>query len=168
MKSKSESGYSLIEMLIAMMLLVIFGLGIFVLATSATTAYENLVEEKRNTEDARIGVSYLTTKLRQNDRADAVRVESAFNGAGDALVIKELFEGEHYETWIYVNEGYLREATITQDMVLNDDLSFEIAKAEGLKIGLSDKTITFTLVGIHQEATESVITLKSEIAIGGQ
>lgn len=168
MNSKSDAGYSLIEMLIAMMLLVIFGLGIFVLAASATTTYENLVEEKQATEDARIGMSYLVTKLRQNDRVDAVRVAPLFNGSGDALVIRELFEGERYETWIYVNDGYLREATITEDMVVSDDLSFEIAKAEGLKIGLSNKTLTFTLTGIDQASIDSVITLKSEIATGEQ
>ena len=82
MKSKivEPNGYSLIEMMIVMMLLVLFGLGIFMLAATSSTTYQKLVEDKETAGELRIASSYLMTKIRQNDRMGAIRIEkSAIN-----------------------------------------------------------------------------------------
>ena len=72
----AHQGYSLIEMSIVMMLLVLFGLGIFMLAAATTTTYESLVENKSESESLRIASSYIVTKIRQNDRIDSIKIDS--------------------------------------------------------------------------------------------
>ncbi|HAS74912.1 MAG TPA: hypothetical protein DCS67_12275 [Clostridiales bacterium UBA8960] len=162
---KNEGGYSLIEMSVVMLLLVIFGLGIFMLAASSTTAYESLVSDRAINEELRIASSYVTTKLRQNDRMDSIFVMKNYMESSDAIVIYEDISGEKYVTWIYLSEGKLREVTIPEDLEPSDDLSFIIASIDSLNIAVDRNTMSFRLSKDEQLLMDKIITLKSEIGI---
>lgn len=167
MKSKTvePNGYSLIEMMIVMMLLVLFGLGIFMLAATSSTTYQKLVEDKETDGELRIASSYLMTKIRQNDRMGAIRIEKSAINSEDALVIEETLGNEVYETWIYVSDGVLREATVLKETMPSDDVSFEVAKVDDVRFGLQDQSILITIEKNLETITDLTVTLKSKVTI---
>ncbi len=165
MKDKwvSESGYSLIEMTIAMLLLVIFGLAVFMLAASSTTTYEKLVDDKNTSEELRVASSYLVTKLRQNDQKEAISLESNLLFDSEALTIREVIGDETYITWIYISDGVLREVTVLEGVEPSDDLSFEIAKVDEMAIRVSDQSVYIALEKGDRTIPEFQVTLKSDL-----
>ena len=165
MKDKwvSESGYSLIEMTIAMLLLVIFGLAVFMLAASSTTTYEKLVDDKNTSEELRVASSYLVTKLRQNDQKEAISLESNLLFDSEALTIREVIGDETYITWIYISDGALREVTVLEGVEPSDDLSFEIAKVDEMAIRVSDQSVYIALEKGDRTIPEFQVTLKSDL-----
>ena len=165
MKNKmiSESGYSLIEMTIAMLLLVVFGLAVFMLAASSTTTYEKLVDDKNISEELRVASSYLVTKLRQNDQKEAISLESNLLFDSEALTIREVIGDETYVTWIYVNGGALREVTVLEGIEPSDDLSFEIAKVDEMAIRVSDQSVYIALEKGERTIPEIQVTLKTDL-----
>ena len=165
MKAKwvSESGYSLIEMTIAMLLLVVFGLAVFMLAAASTSTYETLVDDKNTSEELRVASSYLVTKLRQNDQKDAISLESNLLFDSEALTIREVIEDETYVTWIYVNGGILREATVLEGVEPDDDLSFEIAKVDEMVIRVNDQSIYIALEKGNRKIPEIQVSLRTNL-----
>lgn len=163
LKMKSQNGYSLIEMSIVMFLLVLFGLGIFMLAAATTTTYESLVEKKSESESLRIASSYIITKIRQNDRVDSVKIKTNAFDDRDALIIIETINDEIYETWIYVSEGQLREATVLNGLVPNDDLSFEIVEIDRLNLSGLEHSLVIGIEKGDKTMTDILVTLKSEV-----
>jgi len=162
---KNEGGYSFIETAIVMMLLLLFSLGIFLLAATTSTTYESLVEEKSETEELRIASSYIVTKLRQNDRLESVSVDYKTLKVSDALVVSETLSDVIYETWIYLEEGTLRELTVTKGDPLNRDMSFEIAKVDAFKINVDKKSISFSLSKGKTSLSDVFVTLKSNVGL---
>lgn len=160
---KTQYGYSLVEMSIVMLLLVLFGLGVFMLAATTTTTYESLVERKSESESLRIASSYIVTKIRQNDRTDSVKIEADAFGGCDALIVAETLGDEIYETWIYVSEGSLREATVLKGEVPSDDISFEIAEIDCLKLSGSDHALVIGIEKGEKVLEDILVTLKSEV-----
>ncbi|MDO5345682.1 MAG: DUF4860 domain-containing protein [Lachnospiraceae bacterium] len=62
-----------------------------------------------NTVDTPVFLSYLTEKLRSSDGAEAVSV-----GEDGSLQIGQEMEGGVYVTWIYVEDGSLKESLMSQ------------------------------------------------------
>lgn len=112
-----RQGHSLIEMLLVLMLLLIFGLGTFALVFSAGDAYGSLLENKDHSADARIIISMLNTRLRQYDYQNGIALEELHQGGAllPALVFSEPFEGKQLKTWLFWHEGALWEAITLRD-----------------------------------------------------
>lgn len=130
----NQKGYSLVEMAVGMLLLLVFGTALFTLTASSAGSYERLVTEKEIDTEYRIASSYLTTKLRQNDRSGAVELVKQYNAPNIAIKISEDISGEIYETWIYVADGFLREVMIPKGMTFDDNYSFNIAEIDQMDL----------------------------------
>ncbi len=130
----NEKGYSLVEMTVGMLLLLVFVTALFTLTASSAGSYERLVNEKEIDTEFRIASSYLTTKLRQNDRAGAVELVMQDNEPKVAIKISENLSGEIYETWIYVADGLLKEVMIPAGMEFDDDFAFVIAEIDKMEL----------------------------------
>ena len=69
--------------------------------------YKRLVDRDKDQYNNRTVAGYVTTRVRQSDRAKSIRVED-FEGES-ALVFQEEIEGSIYETKVYSYGGYIRE-----------------------------------------------------------
>ena len=109
-----------IESLLALLLFGVFALCVLVVLLTGADAYKGLTERDRTNYDGRTAAQYLTTRVRQADALEGIRLES-FAGL-DALVVSEDIEGELYETRIYRYDGYIRElfAVAENDFVPED------------------------------------------------
>lgn len=129
---KNNKGYAMIELVLVIALLALFGVATLSLVVSGSAAYENINSKKDLDSELRVALSYLDTKVRQNDSEGALRLESNPAGDGSALVVTEIIGDTQYETWIYLSGGKLREVLIDKDEPVLDDLGFEIAEIDGL------------------------------------
>ena len=99
---------------------ILFVIGLFFLYTICTlllsvmiaNAYRRGAERSERNYNMRTSVLYLTEKVRQTSTAEKISVRQT--DEGDALVLGMLVEGERFETWIYVEDGYLREVLLLQ------------------------------------------------------
>lgn len=142
---EEEAGKTSVEWLLVMLLLVLFASAVFVLAGAASSGYEGIVEAGDDSSEVRIAGAYLGTKIKQNDVRGRVRVVERKDLDASALVLEEVLLGETYETWIYLKDGALREATIPVNGKLDDDLSFVIAALDAFDVALSEGALTFHL-----------------------
>lgn len=83
---------------VSAILLVLLGAGIY-----------GRIGEKLNKMDAPVLLSYVTEKLRSCENEAAISIED-----GESLILKETIEGKTYETWIYRENGYLKETLMPE------------------------------------------------------
>jgi prepilin-type N-terminal cleavage/methylation domain-containing protein len=129
----ANGGYTLIELMLVVALLALFGISTLSLVVSGSSAYRTIMEKKEIDSELRVALSYMDTKVKQNDMKDTLRLESNPAGDGKALVITEEIEENAYETWIYLSGGKLREVMVQKGEPVQDDLGFEIADIEGFR-----------------------------------
>lgn len=161
---RSAAGGVSIELLTSMLLLILLGICIFSLAVSSASAYGKILDGKSTLSEARVGLSFVEMKIRQNDIAGNVRIENNPVNGEPSLVITEEYDGMIYETWIYSSGGKLREAIMPQGEPPADDLSFVIAELDGFKIGMEGRIIRISVLAGGEGAQvglESAIALRS-------
>lgn len=155
-----------IESLATMLLLLLLGIGIFSLSITSTAAYQRIYEGKSASSEVRVALSFVQMKIRQNDSKGAIRIESNPINQEPSLVIQEIYDGETYETWIYRDEGKLREAFMLAGEPPSNDISFQIANSDGFDISMDDQHTIRISVWVDRQGKEtkleSQITLRSE------
>ena len=132
-KIKDKKGSSIIELMLVVALLALFGIATLSLALSGSSAYKGINEKRELDSDLRIALSYLDTKVKQNDSEGALSLRPNPNGSGKAIVVSEQIDEDIYETWIYFSEDSLREVLIMKGEPVDNELSFEIAKITAFK-----------------------------------
>jgi type II secretory pathway pseudopilin PulG len=135
---KRKKGYSLIELMFVMMLLVLFGLTTFTLVISGSNTYKRLTESKNENSELRVAISYVKMEVRQNDTKNSMSIQKNLIGTGDALIIGKSIGKESYEKWIYCNKGKLKEAYVKKGVLPKDELSIEIAEVSGFEVAFSN------------------------------
>lgn len=119
-----------VETIATLFLLLVLGIGIFSLTVSSTSAYSRIYDRKNLQSELRVALSFVQMKIRQNDLEGAIRVDENPVNGGSAVVIREEYEDESYETWIYQDGGKLREALMPEGQAPSNELSFEIADVD--------------------------------------
>lgn len=99
-----------VEMVMVMLVLIVFALVVFSLIGAGTNAYSGIIDNKQNTQSARVAYSYINMKLKQNDEAGCVSVEET--DFGNALVI--LSEDGEYVTYLFCSDGTLYECVTAE------------------------------------------------------
>ena len=75
--------------------------------------YRTVTSQMQQHQIQRTAESYLREKIRQNDRADAIRIGEV--EGQQALLITEQINEKKYVTYIYTDEGMLKELFISAD-----------------------------------------------------
>lgn len=161
----AQRGSVSVETIATLLLVLLLGIGIFSLAVTSTSAYTRLYEGKNLQSELRVALSFVQMKVRQNDLRGAVGIGINPVNRKTAVVIREEYDGEVYETWIYQDDGKLREAIMPEGEAPSNDLSFEIADVDGFSVDMDGNRLNLS-VWIDQEdgqlRMESSITLRSE------
>lgn len=136
----NNKGYSLLELVVVLFLLAIFGAVSFMLVGAASNSYSSLISKNRNNSELRIASSYINTKLVQNNSLDAINVIKNPFGADKAIVIKENISGNEYYLWICTSKGFLKEFMFKKNEKPDSSLGLDIAKINTLDASLDKKT----------------------------
>lgn len=127
-------GYTLIEMVLVMFLLILVSFFVFTATSMGSSAYLRLNAWQERTSDLRIGLSYIDVKVRSNDALGQMSIQpDPFTGA-DALVFSRVVDDQLYRTWIYVHEGYLFELFVPEKAVVSPEMGNRIARVDRLEL----------------------------------
>lgn len=128
-------------------LVCLFALSALVLTFLGSGNYKHIKANYDATSDATVAVSYLTTKVRQNNRESAVSV--VHGEEGDRLEILEHIEDKAYRTVIYCQDGTLYESTFSEGQPGGLEANaMRIAELGGLRVSTEDgRLLNFEVKG---------------------
>jgi len=160
-----RSGSTLVELIMVMLLLVLFGAAISVLIYSGGETQGRIIAEKNAQIDARVALSYLNMYIRQNDEAGKIEITpNAYTGE-KSILVKTRAEWGGYDTWIFFADGCLYECLVDPGQEPAVGLSFKIAEIDRFDVTVNDDGSVTNTIGyiINDRAEEmrSVIFLRS-------
>ena len=106
MHFKKENKH-MVDVLFVLSLFCVFAFSALMLVIIGANVYKKTAAHMDSNYISRISYAYLSEKIRQNDRSDALFIGSY--GDGDALIISEEINGKTYYTYLYQYDGTLRE-----------------------------------------------------------
>ena len=156
MKNRSN----IIDMLFVLSLFCVFAVTALLVVILGANVYKGISANMEDNYSARVSVSYITEKVRQNDTSDGVEIRET--EGGPALVLKQSADGYDYETWIYAQDGHLKEATIEAGQDLSGLYGENIMEVSGLRFEmLSSGLIRVTVADKDNNQYESMVHIKS-------
>jgi hypothetical protein len=161
---RDESGGGLIELIMVMALLMLFGMTIFSLIYTGSETMGKIDESKNAQIDARIAMSYLNVRLRQNDGSNQVDIRKNHMNGQDAMVLRHVADDplESYDTWIFWADGVLQEVLSETGGVPQWEASNPIVEVESFEANLSQGILTYS---IEYEYEGSKRLLSSRVAL---
>ena len=133
---KNEQKQLKMGSLLALMVFGVFAACLLFLLLTGADVYQKMRQRDTATYESRTAVQYMTTRVRQADRAEGITAE-AFDGL-DALVLREEIGGETYETKLYCYDGWLTELYAAADSDLSPADGEKILELKGLELSLQD------------------------------
>lgn len=136
----------IVDIVFVLGLFCVYTAGALFLAVIGADIYRQGVQSAKSNYNIRTSILYLTEKVRANDTAGGVAVRHI--GGQSALVLNTQMDGEDYETWIYMEDGYLCEVLlekggqvtngIGQEIMQISDIVFELEEDRLLLIDVTD------------------------------
>jgi len=128
--NKNIRGASLIELVMVMLVLALFGVTIYTLIATGADTQKRIMNEKNAQSDARVALSYINVRLRQNDESGKIEIKKVDITGENAILIQNRSSGYEYDTWIYNYEGGLYECLVDPGEQPNELFSFYVIDAE--------------------------------------
>ena len=111
---KRDGFWGMISALMMCILLLLFGATGYTLVAVGSNGYSRILARRDENNNARVAISYLTMRLRQNDAATMVELV-AYEKGKYGLALMERVDMEMYETRIYLYEGLLYESFVKSE-----------------------------------------------------
>jgi prepilin-type N-terminal cleavage/methylation domain-containing protein len=131
---RRRRGYTLVELVLVLMLLVLVASVVFSLAGTGSRTYLRLTAKQSQAADLRTGLSYLDVQVRKHDAKGALSIRPDPFAGQPALVISQVFDGKTYLTWIYLRDGFLCELLVAEDAVVTSAMGSRIVQMDALKL----------------------------------
>ncbi len=119
-----------IDIIFVLLLLGMFALSGITLIVLGTQIYQNILTGMERNSDARTARAYITQKLRQGQRASAIRIGSLDDIP--TLEITQQFNGTDYVTKLYATDGKLKELFETMDAELPASAGSDVTAVDAL------------------------------------
>ena len=155
-----ESGNTLIELIMVMVLMIFFGITIFTLIQAGSRTEQKIIDNKNAQVDARIAMSYINVRIRKNDSTGKVEVAPVEHTGRNGILLRyRSFEGD-YDRWIYYNDGVLLECLTDPDVQPDDNLAQPIIEVNDFNVEYDGETnsVTTTLNYMYNEELEEIET----------
>lgn len=176
---KKKNGYSLVEIILVMMLLIMVASLVFSLTAAGSRAWMRLTESGNQRTELRTAMSYIDVQLKKSDSIGSVSIENNPSGEGVAIRLTREIKNptipdfNNSETWIYLKDGKLCELYTMPGMPLPNAMiaGQPLASADSWEIRVvSDQLLEVTLNLKHElEGNEIIesITRQFFIRSGG-
>ena len=170
---ENQSGFSLVELLIALTLTAFFATSLLTVISTGGEAFQMIMDEKTAQSEARIAVSYVTVKLRRRSSQGAVSIvasDSPTNGRNVLKIDNESALGESY--YIYFEEardgetaGRLVEKTASAPHVGDREGAYKIADIADFYIAYANEEQTAIDIFVSCDAPNGRITRSVSITL---
>ncbi|MHC1724016.1 MAG: DUF4860 domain-containing protein [Aminipila sp.] len=149
-----------VQFLFTMVLL--FSLGISALFTILFGAriYENIGDRMNENFSSTTALSYISNKVKQNDKAGMISVEN-LEGV-QTLKLVEVYDEEVYNTLIYCRDGKLKELYCKADSGLTLDDGIDIMELQGMSFEMIDQNL-LKIQTLGDNTNYILLSLRSEV-----
>lgn len=163
---RSKKGYSLVELVLVMMLLVLVASLVFSLTAAGSRAWMRLTESGNRRTELRTAMSHIDVQLKKSDSLNSVSIGADPTGSGAAIKLTREIKNptipdfNRSETWIYIQDGKLYELHTLPGMPLQDAMTAgqPLADVDSWEIRVvSDQLLEVTL-NIKREMESNEIT----------
>jgi len=106
-RAHEVGGFSIIELLVALTLMALLGGSLLTVISGGSSAYNRMLSDKDYLSEARIAMSYITVKLRQNDASGAISVissDSQYNTRNVLRIDRTPGDDSDNSTFIYFED----------------------------------------------------------------
>lgn len=153
----TKNGSHMVDLLFTLALFCVFAASALMVVLIGASVYKNTVQQMDDNFGGRTSITYVATKIRQNDTQNGVRMEE-INGI-PALVLDQEIDGLVYQTWIYHNDGELREVfTSADNPPQTADEGQIILEIDEFTIEHQDSSFMITSVDPSGRTTSQLIT----------
>lgn len=136
---------SSIESFLVMILMIVFAVSTMLIIVEGKEAFERVTQNKIEDENARIAMSYVNKRIKQDDMSGSVQV---LEDAVEGLPGLRINHGDNLFTYIYYKDGIMYECYT--DSVPTFNLSTEIVAVNDLTFEKVDKKIIMSLTYEYQ------------------
>ena len=134
----------IVDILFVLALFCIFALSALMLVLIGSNVYRKTVANMDDNYNTRTSLAYVTEKIHQFDETDAIEIGTL--GDRDALILKTNTESSQYYTYIYMNDGYLKELFVSADSDLAPEAGQNILPIEDFQLNkINNKLYQFTI-----------------------
>ena len=142
----------------------------FVFCATAITAllfsaniYQNIVANSASQFEQTTSLSYITTKIRQNDQEGTSRIYLDKFDGHEALAIEQTFSDTAFITYIYEADGELKEIFLQKGVEISAQSGTTIMEIENLDMEtLAEGLLKFSTTSSDGTADSVIISLHSE------
>ena len=145
MIQKTEKKGHMTSVLFTMLLFLVFVLSALFTVLIGSRVYENITVRSDASYTGNTALSYIANKVRQGDRAGMVNVVDV-DGTQVLEMKQEIGESE-YVTWIYWDDGSIRELFTDTSSGLGLADGLEILECRGLKLSREGRLLHIETVG---------------------
>lgn len=145
MNRKTDKKGNAVSVLFTMLLFLVFVLCALFTVLIGSRVYENIIVRSDANYTGNTALSYIANKVRQGDRAGMVNVVDV--DGTQVLEMKQEIGDSEYVTWIYWDNGSIRELFTDTSSGLGLGDGLEILECQGLKL-LRDGRLLYRLLCI--------------------
>lgn len=137
---KSNNSFHIVFVMLLFLTIVIMSVMIILLGQNI---YESINDDRAENYEKRVSLSYIANKIRQADKENSIQLKELDGSL--ALVIKEVYENENYETWIYYYNKGIYELFTDENNELKLEDGMKIMSVKGFTIEkLNNQLYKFT------------------------
>lgn len=141
-----KTGGHIIDIVFTLALLCVFTASALFVVLIGANVYKSTVADMGENFDIRTSITYISTKIRQNDTPGGIFVAKLDDV--DALVLEQNLNEQVYQTWIYHCDGELREIFSKKGNPVHVTDGQTIMSMPDLKIEeTEDRMLRFTYIG---------------------
>lgn len=145
MKNKAGSGNQMMGTLFTLILFLVFLLCALFTVLTGGKVYENISARIERNFSESVALQYIANKVRQGDEAGHVSVREM--EATQVLELAQELNGSTYVTWIYYQDGSIRELFVGADSGLGLSDGLTVLECDGLKLEQDGRLLTVETVG---------------------
>lgn len=123
---------SIVDMLFLLALFGVFLISALFIVLFGARIYKKTANDMDTNFTARTSVAYITEKIHRNDIATGISVEN--DDAGSMLALHQFTDYGSYITYLYYDNGYLREITLSEDMPLDKAAGTEVLELNAFSV----------------------------------
>lgn len=142
---RSKHGTHMVDLLFSLALFCVFAATALLVVLIGANVYRGTVKRMDENFSTHTSITYVTTKIRQNDAENGVAVISFGDGIPALLLTREI-DGAAFETYIYHYDGALREIFTERGNPAAPGDGQMIVEVPEFRIGRSGGTVVLTAV----------------------
>lgn len=149
------------DFLFTLALFSVFTASALLVTLLGANVYRRTIQGMDQNDNSRISLTYVAEKIRQHDTKDSVQVQTL--EGRPALVLGQTTQsGKRYETWIFIDDGYLKEILVPQGTVPKASEGQSIKQQADFSVSKEGRLLTLTMTGADGQKEQMQLYLRCD------